>query len=90
MITIEPPSTPSIPAPIRSGLTLTRACLVLLAVGTTLVAQSPATPNSNWRLTWSDEFNGPNGSSPIPPSGSRKPAAKASATTSLRRTPTAP
>jgi beta-glucanase (GH16 family) len=68
MITIEPPSTNSIPAPIRSGLTrtLTRACLVLLAVGTTLVAQSPATPNPNWRLTWSDEFNGPNGSSPDP------------------------
>ncbi|MBB5345605.1 glycoside hydrolase family 16 protein [Tunturibacter empetritectus] len=68
MITIEPPSTPSIPAPIRSGLTrtLTRACLVLLAAGTTFVAQSPTTPNPNWRLTWSDEFNSPNGSSPDP------------------------
>jgi beta-glucanase (GH16 family) len=68
MITIEPPSTNSIPAPLRSGLarTLTRACFILLAAGTTLVAQSPVTPNSNWRLTWSDEFNGPNGSSPDP------------------------
>jgi beta-glucanase (GH16 family) len=68
MITIEPPSTNSIPAPLRSGLTrtLTRACFILLAAATTLAAQSPATPNPNWRLTWSDEFNGPNGSSPDP------------------------
>jgi beta-glucanase (GH16 family) len=67
MITIEPPSTNSIPAPLRSGLArrLTCACFFFPAVGTTLVAQSPATP-PNWRLTWSDEFNGPNGSSPDP------------------------
>ncbi|NYF88590.1 glycoside hydrolase family 16 protein [Tunturiibacter empetritectus] len=68
MITIEPPSANSIPAPLRSGLTrtFTRACLIFLAAGVTLAAQSPATPNPNWRLTWSDEFNGPNGSSPDP------------------------
>jgi beta-glucanase (GH16 family) len=35
------------------------ACLLVLA--TTLHAQSP-----NWQLTWSDEFNGPNGSPPDP------------------------
>jgi beta-glucanase (GH16 family) len=65
MITIEPPSTNSIPAPISSRLTrtLTRACILLLAAGAALSAQSPTTTNPNWRLTWSDEFNGPNGSS---------------------------
>ena len=68
MITIEPPSTNSIPAPLRSGLTriLTRACLALV-----LGATIPATPASkthptNWQLTWSDEFNAPNGSPPNP------------------------
>jgi beta-glucanase (GH16 family) len=68
MMTIEPPSTKPIHAPLRSGLTrtLTRACFILLAARTTLVAQSLETPNPNWRLTWSDEFNGPNGSSPDP------------------------
>src|ERR1700759_4262658 len=35
------------------------ACLLVL--GPTLHAQSP-----NWQLTWSDEFNAPNGSSPDP------------------------
>src|ERR1700716_1673587 len=40
----------------RSKCTLL-ACLILLA--TTLQAQSP-----NWQLTWSDEFNAPNGSPP--------------------------
>jgi beta-glucanase (GH16 family) len=68
MITIEPPSTISILAPIGSRLTrtLTRACILLLAAGATLSAQSPTTQNPNWRLTWSDEFNGPNGSYPDP------------------------
>jgi beta-glucanase (GH16 family) len=66
MITTEPPSTISILAPIGSRLTrtLTRACIIFLAAAATLSAQSPAPPNPNWRLTWSDEFNGPNGSSP--------------------------
>jgi beta-glucanase (GH16 family) len=36
------------------------ACLTLL-LATTLKAQSP-----NWQLTWSDEFNAPNGSPPDP------------------------
>jgi beta-glucanase (GH16 family) len=38
---------------------LTFVCLILLA--TTLQAQS-----ANWHLTWSDEFNAPNGSPPDP------------------------
>jgi beta-glucanase (GH16 family) len=69
MITIEPPSTLSIPAPIRylRKRTRNRACLaVLIAAGITCSAQSPASSNPHWRLTWSDEFNGPNGSSPDP------------------------
>jgi len=39
--------------------TLTLVCLILLA--TTLHAQS-----ANWNLTWSDEFNAPNGTPPDP------------------------
>jgi beta-glucanase (GH16 family) len=81
MITIEPPGTISVPpqkpgAPyldsemgtssegrlpsFKSKRTLIFACMILLAT-TTLHAQSP-----NWQLTWSDEFNAPNGSSPDP------------------------
>lgn len=68
MITIEPPSTIPIPAPTGSRLTrtLTRASITLLAGSAMLAAQSPKTPNPNWQLTWSDEFNGPNGSPPDP------------------------
>ena len=68
MTTTEPPSTNPIPAPVRSGLTriLTRACLIFLAAVATVGAQSRATSNSHWTLTWSDEFNGPNGSAPDP------------------------
>jgi len=64
MITTEPPSTIPIPAPIGSRLTriLTRACIIVMAAATSLAAQSPATSNPSWRLTWSDEFNAPNGS----------------------------
>jgi beta-glucanase (GH16 family) len=80
MTAIEPPNTISMP-PQRPGApyidsdvwassegrpssskgkrTLIFACIILLA--TTLHAQTP-----NWQLTWSDEFNGPNGSSPDP------------------------
>ncbi|HWW97704.1 MAG TPA: glycoside hydrolase family 16 protein [Edaphobacter sp.] len=61
MNTIEPPSqnpTPALALP-KVKRTLLFACLVLLA--TTLQAQSP-----NWQLTWSDEFNAPNGSPPDP------------------------
>lgn len=80
MITIEPPSTISVmtqnsgapsfalfakgglssearPSSSRSKRILTFVCLILLA--TTLRAQS-----TNWHLTWSDEFNAPNGSPP--------------------------
>jgi beta-glucanase (GH16 family) len=68
MITIEPPSTIPTSALSRSGLTrtLARACLsLLLASGISLHGQSvPST--KTWQLTWSDEFNGPNGSSPDP------------------------
>ncbi len=80
MITIEPPGTISVP-PQKPGApnldsemwassegrpsfncckrTLL-ACLALL-LATTLQAQS-----SNWQLTWSDEFNAPNGTPPDP------------------------
>ena len=80
MITIEPPSTTSVsahnsgtphldsercaspggrPSSSRRKRTLTLVGVILLA--TTLHAQSP-----NWQLTWSDEFNAPNGSPPDP------------------------
>jgi beta-glucanase (GH16 family) len=65
MITIEPPSTPSIPALSRSSLKriLTRAFLPLLLATPTLAQTAP---NPSWQLTWSDEFNAPDGSSPDP------------------------
>jgi beta-glucanase (GH16 family) len=68
MITTEPPSTISNLAPRRYlwTRTLIRACIISPAAGATLSAQSPAPSNPNWRLAWSDEFNGPNGSSPDP------------------------
>jgi beta-glucanase (GH16 family) len=82
MITIEPPGTIFVPAHnsgapsfalfakgwlssearpsfLKSKRTLVFACFILLA--STLHAQSP-----NWQLTWSDEFNAPNGSVPDP------------------------
>ncbi len=68
MTTIEPPSTvtnsaPSRPRPTR---TVTRACLaLLLATGISGHAQ-PSPSIKDWQLTWSDEFNAPNGSPPDP------------------------
>ena len=62
MITIEPPSTISNSALFwpRLTRTLTRACLAtLLAASISAHAQS-----TNWQLTWSDEFNAPNGTPP--------------------------
>ena len=80
MIAIEPPSTNSVSAQnlgapyldsemwassdgrsffSKGRRALTFACILLLA--TSLHAQSP-----NWQLTWSDEFNAPNGSPPDP------------------------
>jgi beta-glucanase (GH16 family) len=64
MTNIEPPSTTLIPAlsPSRRMRTLARACLALL-----IAAAIPTQAQSaNWQLTWSDEFNAPNGSSPDP------------------------
>src|SRR5882724_8992167 len=65
MITIEPPST--IPNSARSSLSLTRiltrACLALL-IATAIPTAAQKSQSSNWQLTWSDEFNGPDGSSP--------------------------
>lgn len=70
MTTTEPPSTHSISALRRLGQlrTLTRACLafsLLIGFAAVLKAQSPPNP-AGWTLTWRDEFNGPNGSSPDP------------------------
>jgi len=62
MITIEPPSTTPNPAlSINLKRTLTCVCITLLFAATPAHAQSP-----NWQLSWSDEFNGPNGSPPDP------------------------
>ncbi|MDW5267267.1 MULTISPECIES: family 16 glycosylhydrolase [Acidobacteriaceae] len=74
MIDIEPPSTLSIPATALSkwkpGLMrfLSYACFgcAVLLVGGFAVAQSlaPVSPSSQWKLSWSDEFNGAKGSAP--------------------------
>ncbi|MEO6816898.1 MAG: glycoside hydrolase family 16 protein [Edaphobacter sp.] len=74
MIDIEPPSTPSISAVALSkwkpGLTrlLGPACFgcAVLLFGGSAVAQShaPISPSSQWKLSWSDEFNGAKGSAP--------------------------
>jgi beta-glucanase (GH16 family) len=59
MTNIEPPSKIPSPTPPLKRILL-YACLLLI-LATTLHAQSP-----NWQLTWSDEFNAPNGSPPDP------------------------
>jgi beta-glucanase (GH16 family) len=66
MITIEPPTTISIPALFRQSLkrTLARACLLLFACAIGAQSQSPSL--KEWQLTWADEFNAPNGTSPDP------------------------
>jgi beta-glucanase (GH16 family) len=73
MMTIEPPSTSPTNALSKLGLPrlLHCACLALLILGTgsfaARAAQAPqTTPASPWHLSWSDEFNGPNGSAPDP------------------------
>lgn len=72
MINIEPPSTFFTRAGalswLRPALALPCASLIFLFIflifcGVSAQAQSPA---SGWRLTWSDELNGANGSSPDP------------------------
>jgi beta-glucanase (GH16 family) len=66
MITIEPPSTISIPALLTNlKRTLTRVPIALLLAALTTTA-TPQTSASPWQLTWSDEFNAPNGSPPDP------------------------
>jgi beta-glucanase (GH16 family) len=70
MMTIEPPSTtptPVLPEPSPRRLLL-RACLpALILTSSSLASQAVKSPlPSTWRLTWSDEFNGPNGSAPDP------------------------
>jgi beta-glucanase (GH16 family) len=72
MMTIEPPSTPltpALPEPSPRRLLL-RACLtalMLILTSSSLVSRAAKSPPpSTWRLTWSDEFNGPNGSLPDP------------------------
>jgi beta-glucanase (GH16 family) len=78
MINIEPPSTASIPATAPAkwmpGLTriLGRACLGCVVLSASVgMAQSPSPADSpksrpGWKLAWSDEFNGTNGSAPDP------------------------
>jgi beta-glucanase (GH16 family) len=69
MIPIEPPSTPPISVLSYRTHTLTCACLALLIASsiTASAAQpSPPTSNRNWQLSWTDEFNDPNGSAPDP------------------------
>lgn len=76
MIDIEPPSTLSIAAAAASkrktGLTrsLRRAflgCVVFSLAGIGLAqSHTPVSPSPQWKLAWSDEFNGANGSAPDP------------------------
>jgi beta-glucanase (GH16 family) len=70
MTITEPPSIHFIPARRRPGLLriFTRACFALIVaveLPAILKAQPPQ-PLPGWTLTWSDDFNGPNGSSPDP------------------------
>jgi beta-glucanase (GH16 family) len=65
MTATEPPSILSTPALPRRSKTL--ACLGLLLMSSIAGhAQQPKAATSQWQLSWSDEFNGPNGSSPDP------------------------
>jgi beta-glucanase (GH16 family) len=71
MMTIEPPSSTPTPALPKSGpkRRLIRVCLALLIVVVGSLAGSAAQASSDapdlpWHLSWSDEFNGPNGSAP--------------------------
>jgi beta-glucanase (GH16 family) len=69
MMTIEPPSTTPTSALSKPGPTrlLIRACFaVLLGCIAAVSAAQSSSPTSPWRLSWSDEFNAPNGSPPDP------------------------
>jgi hypothetical protein len=65
MIIIEPPSTMSNPALPASNLTRILILVCFLLVASLPVAAQKSIP-TNWQLTWSDEFNGPDGSPPDP------------------------
>ena len=66
MITIEPPGTICIPAP-PTNLKRTLTCVsIVLLLAALPVTVTPQTSASSWQLTWSDEFNAPNGSPPDP------------------------
>jgi beta-glucanase (GH16 family) len=69
MITIEPPSTISNSALFwpRLTRTLTRACLATLLAITISAHAQPSPTTKEWQLTWSDEFNAPNGTPPPDP-----------------------
>src|ERR1700756_69185 len=68
MIAIDPPSTTSVSAPSagarssRGFVALRRASL--LSCLTVLMTTALHAQSSGWQLTWSDEFNAPNGSPP--------------------------
>jgi beta-glucanase (GH16 family) len=70
MITIAPPSTP--PSFALLSLYLKRSLRCVFAVIFTATCfgasskETVAQPDPQWQLTWSDEFNGPNGSSVDP------------------------
>ena len=74
MITIDPPSSTSIPAAANSRppRLLNHACrfsavaLFVLLASACGNAQSTRAPLAKWQLVWSDEFNAANGSSPDP------------------------
>jgi beta-glucanase (GH16 family) len=65
MITIEPPSTISNPALPASSPKRILILVCVFLVATLPVAAQKAIP-TNWQLSWSDEFNAPNGSAPDP------------------------
>ncbi|HZY61647.1 MAG TPA: glycoside hydrolase family 16 protein [Edaphobacter sp.] len=72
MTNIEPPSRYSIATKGMGRATIRRlAPMLLVGAGIVLCCvaiptQTHAATSSTWRLTWSDEFNEPNGSSPDP------------------------
>jgi beta-glucanase (GH16 family) len=65
MTAIEPPG--SLPAAATPERLIRLASLTLLAAATFATAQQkPSAPGPQWHLSWSDEFNGSNGSPPDP------------------------
>jgi beta-glucanase (GH16 family) len=66
MMTIEPPSTISIACTRRVTALLLAVLPIVFAATAQSQSAATATPASQWQLSWSDEFNGANGSSPDP------------------------